>query len=190
MFLIRIHNLTDGLRIEDRRPDLDLVVSWGGCVAAVALFFTVGVPMAGGGTYWPAVLIGAAVLYLAYRSATRYFRSVYGFDKARNTYVFFRQALLRKEVVEGTLEEFSAVQIEHAVVRGDNTSHDIYRVGLILDGGLTLGRSPSQYLRSKPPLFSNYAPEERIAKAIAAFLNIRNDGQVDVASFGSTAIGF
>jgi hypothetical protein len=190
VFLIRIHKFTDALKIEDRRPDFDLVATWGGFVASMALFVWVGLPSIKAESYLPVALITVAILYLAYRSATRYFRSVYGFDKSRNKYVFFRQALSKKDVIEGTLDEFSAVQVEHAVVEARHGDHNLYRVGLVLCGGLTLGRGSSLYLREKPPLISNFGPEERMASAIAKFLNIRNDGEVEVASFGVSAIGF
>lgn len=188
--LVIIHKLVDALKIEDRRPDFDLAATWCGFAASIILFIMVGLPSIQMESYFPVALIAAVMLYLGYRSATRYFRSVYGFDKSRNKYVFFRQSLLKKDVIEGTLDEFSAVQVEHAVIEARHGDYDIYRVGLVLGGGLTLGRGPSQYLREKPPLISNFGPEERMAKAIAKFLNIRNDGEVEVASFGVSAIGF
>lgn len=189
-FPVLIHDHGDGLRIEDRRPDFDLVTTWAGFIAVIVLLIAVGVPMIVADIYIPVVIMAVGLLYLGYRSATRYFRVIYGFDKTRNKYTFVRQSLLNKDLIEGDIREFTAVQVEHAVVSGEYGSYDIYRVGLVLEGGLNLGRHPTQYLRSTPPFLSDYEPEARIADAVADFLNIRFDGQVDVSSFQGPVIGF
>lgn len=191
IFPVIIYDRGDKLSIEDRRPSYDLLFTILGFFACIAFAVTM-VPTFIADSYYPAIgLLSAVALYLIYRLLTRFFREIYVFDKSTNTFHFFRQSVLKKvDMIEGDLRQFQAVQVERTTTTNEGTTYKYFRVALLLGNELLLGRSSTQHFRETPPLFSYFETEARIAKAISAFLNIRNDGRVDVASFGPPSIGF
>ena len=183
IFPVYISDRDGFLVIDDRRPEWDMVLAAGGVVVAVLIaIFTAGPIVAAGYYGLLAALVGglAFAVFWLLRGA---FRELYVFDRSKNSYVFTRQSVLRKEVIEGDLRQFRAVQVEHTRVDTDNGYEDVYRAVLLLDTSMLFGSSPSQPLRFKPPIFSSYSAELRIASALSKFLGVRLDGEVDVARF-------
>ena len=183
IFPVYISDRDGFLVIDDRRPEWDMVLAAGGVVVAVLMaIFTAGPIVAAGYYGLLAALVGglAFAVFWLLRGA---FRELYVFDRSKNSYVFTRQSVLRKEVIEGDLRQFRAVQVEHTRVDTDNGYEDVYRAVLLLDTSMLFGSSPSQPLRFKPPIFSSYSAELRIASALSKFLGVRLDGEVDVARF-------
>ena len=183
IFPVHISDRDGFLVIDDRRPEWDMVLAAGGVVVAVLIaIFTAGPIVAAGYYGLLAALVGglAFAVFWLLRGA---FRELYVFDRSKNSDVFTRQSVLRKEVIEGDLRQFRAVQVEHTRVDTDNGYEDVYRAVLLLDTSMLFGSSPSQALRFKPPIFSSYSAELRIASALSRFLGVRLDGEVDVARF-------
>ena len=183
IFPVHISDRDGFLVIDDRRPEWDMVLAAGGVVVAVLIaIFTAGPIVAAGYYGLLAALVGglAFAVFWLLRGA---FRELYVFDRSKNSYVFTRQSVLRKEVIGGDLRQFRAVQVEHTRVDTDNGYEDGYRAVLLLDTSMLFGSSPSQPLRFKPPIFSSYSAELRIASALSKFLGVRLDGEVDVARF-------
>ena len=183
IFPVYISDRDGFLVIDDRRPEWDMVLAAGGVVVAVLIaIFTAGPIVAAGYYGLLAALVGglAFAVFWLLRGA---FRELYVFDRSKNSYVFTRQSVLKKEVIEGDLRQFRAVQVEHTRVDTDNGYEDVYRAVLLLDTSMLFGSSPSQPLRFKPPIFSSYSAELRIASALSKFLGVRLDGEVDVARF-------
>jgi hypothetical protein len=103
------------------------------------------------------------------------FREVYVFDKTRDAYIFTRQSVLKKDVLEGSASQFRAVQLQLR----STEDNDTYMVTLLMQGML-LGQSDTQILRESPPVFNSYDAEARIANAIAKFLAIDRAHDVSV----------
>lgn len=183
LFPVIIYDQGDKLTIEDRRPTVDLILTFSGLVLSLIFLAWSVWTLIGQGIYWPTIVLAIVTALLIYRSLTRFYREVYVFDKTKNAYYFGRQSVLRSDVIEGDLRQFRAVQIEHTVTSTDGGSVDLYRVVLLLNSDLLLGASPSQPIRQQQTTLSDWETEARIASAISKFLGIRLDSQVDVMAF-------
>lgn len=190
IFPVLIYDLGQELMIEDRRPSYDLIFTILGLFAWAFLTYSIIGGLIADESYFFVAVLCATPLYLIFRLSTRFFRDVYVFDKSKNTYKFFRQSLVKKDLLEGDLRQFRATQVEKAIVTSENTRYEVFRVALLLDGELLLGRSATQCFRENPPLFCNEESEVRIARAIAGFLKVPYAGVASVANFQPPAIGF
>lgn len=176
LFGVSIIDRSDVLVIEDRRPPLSMFYSGLGVVAVA------GIAIWGwfGNMLKPDMLsllmIVAPLAAAAYFGVTGTFRQRYVFDKTRDTWEFTSQSVIREDVLEGSLSQFRAVQLQ----RRENDESKTYAVALLLQGML-LGRSDTQILREKPPVFNSFAAEKRIGTAISRFLSIKFEGVVDVS---------
>jgi hypothetical protein len=175
LFPLRILRIGDTLSIEDRRPTLSTFVSalcfLGFLAGAAVTVFIYG--FTGEVAYWVGPAAGWLVSFLFAINGT--FREIYVFDKPTDTYTFTRQSVLKKDVLEGSLSQFRAVQLE----RRTSDDDDNYMVALLMQGML-LGQPDTQILRENPPAFNNYETEERIAQAISSFLNIKQADDTDI----------
>jgi hypothetical protein len=175
LFPVRIIRIGETLSIEDRRPTSIMFIS----ALCVLVFFTGAVMtvffngFTGEVGYWLGPTAGWLVSLLFAINGT--FREIYVFDKPGDTYRFTRQSIFKKDVLEGSLSQFRAVQLERRSSDDDST----YMVALLMQGML-LGQPDTQILRENPPIFNNYETEERIAGAISSFLNIKQADDTDV----------
>ncbi len=184
---VTIYDRNDVLVIEDRRPNRNLFLSVLALVAslcflvvgAVNLWKDTGIGIRLDG--YKFAFVGVALVAALVFAIRETFREVYVFDKPHDTYIFTRHSLLNKDVLEGSLSQFRAVQIERRTNEDSETYSKTYTymVALLMEG-LLLGQSDTQILREQPPLFNSKAAENRIAAAIAKFLNIERQGVVDV----------
>ena len=176
-----IYDRNDVLVIEDRRPNRNMFLAVLGLLTIIGFViayllnilmdFSIGLKF--DALSWAFVLVALAAASYFVISGT--FREVYIFDRQNDTYIFTRQSLRHKDVLEGSLSQFRAVQVER---RTDDDS-ETYMVALLMQG-LLLGQSDTQFLREKRPLFNSRAAESRIAAAISKFLNIERQGLVDI----------
>ena len=175
LFPVYIIRRDDTLSIEDRRPTLATTISGlafaGFLLGAVATIFFYG--FTGEVGYWLGPAAGWFVALLFAINGT--FREIYVFDKTSDTYIFTRQSVLKKDVLQGSLSQFRAVQVE---CRTDDDDSN-YMVALLMQGML-LGQPDTQILRENPPAFNSYDVEVRIAGAISSFLNIERQDDIDV----------
>ena len=184
VFPVYISDRDGWLVIDDRRPDRGLVLFGSGLILLIA-FAIWNVPDMIDAEYYPLVAVTVlAVLVLLFFVLRSSFRELYVFDRSSNSYTFTRQSVLRKDKIEGDMRQFRAAQVEHTVVYDDDGHRsDEYRTVLLLDQALLFGASPSQPLRFKPPIFGSYSAELRIASALAGYLGVRLDSEVDMAAF-------
>lgn len=187
IFPVYIITRDDVLMIEDRRPTLSMFLSGVGFIAIlgyvgpVVVGDWVGIDLGQKPKELPFFFIGAFLIVILFFVVRGTFREVYVFDKTRDVYTFTRQSVIKKDISEGSLSQFRAVQVER---RPNDEGGEKYMVALLMQG-LLLGASDTQILREKPPVFNSVAAETRIANSISKFLNIKRQGVVDVGPYSS-----
>ena len=108
------------------------------------------------------MVIAIVCLALSFRGTIR---EVYFFDKTTDTYAFVRQFIHRKEIIEGSLSQFTGAYVKTQT----NDESESYFVVLNQEGMFLTGVS-EQTLREAVPIFNSFAREADIANAISAFL--------------------
>lgn len=95
-------------------------------------------------------------------------REVYNFDKSSDSYTFVRQFIHRREVIHGSLSQFTGARVK--TVEDDES--ESYFVVLDQEGMFLTGVS-EQTLREEVPIFNSFDSEARIASAISGFLSAK-----------------
>ena len=179
IFPVYIIRRDEVLVIEDRRPNRLMIFAAYILLAVIA--FVIWGLFSGGlkvdsFTYAFVGVIAAATLFICARGTLR---EVYVFDKSKDTYVFTRQTLLKKDVIEGAASQFRAGMVLRQEINSDRISDYIYYAALIQNGDLLLGTNEVQKLRQDPPMYNRHQTEIRIVGAITSFLNITNNNTID-----------
>lgn len=193
LFPVYIVNRDDVLVIEDRRPTSSMFFSvllllaaivvaiWGWLSATLKLDALSFITMGG--------ILGAA-LYFCIRGTVR---EVYVFDRSKDTYIFTRQGVFKKDVIQGSASQFRAAEVLRQISKNDDNYINesllkksnsfwvsyIYRAALLQNPELLLGTDEIQILREQAPIFSSHKVETRTVAAIASFLKITDNGTVD-----------
>ena len=162
---IRVIERPESLSIMDYRPTL-----------VMALCLPVGLAMAGL-SIWMIVAFGtaamlgvvicgslaiAAIIFALQQTV----REVYYFDKAKDSYCFIRQFVFRREVIEGSMEQFTGASVRTVTNDGNNS----YFVVLNQEGMFLTGVS-EQMLREQAPIFNTFSNEATIANAISSAIH-------------------
>ncbi len=111
---------------------------------------------------WTLLIIAIICLALSFRGTIR---EVYFFDKTAESYVFVRQFIHRKELIEGSMSQFTGAYVKTQT----NDESESYFVMLNQEGMFLTGMS-EQTLRESVPIFNSFDRESDIANAISAFL--------------------
>jgi hypothetical protein len=155
------------LTILDYRPTFLMLLTAAGLVGltvfSVFLFFSFDsaeIPI----ILWAIVILAAAACVIFLFRGT--IREVYYFDTTADSYTFVRQFIHRREVIEGTLSQFTGAYVKTET--GDEDSES-YFVVLQQEGKFLTGVN-EQTLRDEVPMFNSYNREARIASAISGFL--------------------
>jgi len=153
------------LTIVDYRPTLMMFLSVAGFLffgtTFVFLFIKFGMVDSFG--FWAIGLIAAGCLIPTFRSTIR---ETYFFDKTRDSYAFVRQFIHRKEVIEGSMSQFTGAYVK--TQRNEDTN--CYYVILKQEGMFLTGVN-EQTLREELPIFNSFDNEADIANAISEFLS-------------------
>ena len=98
-------------------------------------------------------------------------REAYYFDRTKDSYAFVRQFIYRREVIEGSLSQFTGAYVKTETNYNSESSgtSKSYFVVLQQEGMFLTGVS-EQTLREEVPIFNTHAREARIANAISGFL--------------------
>lgn len=96
-------------------------------------------------------------------------REVYYFDKRTDSYSFVRQFIHRKEVIEGSISQFTGAHVKTE----RHEQSETYFVILKQEGMFLTGVS-EQTLREEVPLFNSFEREARIANAISSFISSKS----------------
>jgi len=155
------------LTILDYRPTFFMALTAAGFVilgvSCVFLFFKIATAFSFG--LWALAAPGIACVVLLFRGTIR---EAYYFDKTTDSYAFVRQFIHRKEVIEGSLSQFTAAYVK------TETNDDSARYYVVLkQEGMFLTGVSEQNLREELPIFNSFDNEARIANAISGFLPSR-----------------
>lgn len=165
---VRIIARPERLIIQDYRPTMVMLLAvlgffvFAGFLIWMLVRFGTAVGGVGIGTM---VLLAIVCLAVAVVKGT--IREVYVFDRASETYVFVRQYLHRKEVIEGAINQFTGARVETHTHEENQKS---YTVALRQEGMFLTGVS-EQTLREDIPILNSFSNEADIANAIDDFLH-------------------
>ena len=164
IFPLRIIKRPETLTILDYRPTFSMFLTVAGlvvlAVSFVLLFFKIDNAIVSG--LWVIaipLLIGVVFLFRGT------IREVYYFDRTKDSYVFVRQFIHRREVIEGALSQFTGAYVKTET----NDESESYFVVLKQEGMFLTGAN-EQNLRDELPIFNSFEREARIANAISGFL--------------------
>jgi hypothetical protein len=115
---------------------------------------------------WATGIPAAVCFALSFRGTIR---EVYYFDNARDSYTFIRQFIHRREVIAGSLSQFTGAYVKTE----SNDDGESYYVMLQQEGMFLTGVS-EQALREEVPIFNSYDREEWIANAISGSLSLKS----------------
>lgn len=99
-------------------------------------------------------------------------REAYYFDRTKDSYAFVRQFIYRREVIEGSLSQFTGAYVKTETHY--NTQSDSYSTAFFVvlqQEGMFLTGVTEQRLREEAPMFNTHDREARIANAISGFLS-------------------
>jgi hypothetical protein len=111
---------------------------------------------------WATGIPAAGCLVLSFRGTIR---EAYYFDKTKDSYAFVRQFIYRREVIEGSLSQFTGAYVK--TIKGDES--ESYFVMLKQEGMFLTGVN-EQTLCEEVPIFNSFGREAQIANAISGFL--------------------
>ncbi len=152
------------LTILDYRPTFYMFLTAAGFVGMAVLFVFLFVKIGAVDSFglWATAVFAVGCLALSFRGTVR---EVYYFDKTTDSYSFVRQFIYRKEVIEGSLSQFTGAYVKTE----SNDDGETYYVMLKQEGMFLTGVS-EQALREEVPIFNLFDREARIANAISGFL--------------------
>ena len=163
---LKIIGRPETLSILDYRPTFWMFLTAAGTVlfAVLFIFFIIQIRSPVDSFMLWVTAVGALVcLGLSFRGTIR---EVYFFDRPKDSYTFIRQFMHRREVIEGSLSQFTGAYVK--TEKGEDS--DAYFVVLNQDGMFLTGVS-EQTLREEVPIFNSFNNESRIADAISGFLS-------------------
>ncbi len=155
----------ESLTIIDYRPTFLMFLAVAGFVGFVSLFvlffFKIGISDSFG--FWAMGLFAVGCLALSFKGTIR---EVYYFDKTTDSYRFVRQFIYRKEVIDGSLSQFTGAYVKTQ----ENDESESYFV-MLKQEGMFLTGVMEQTLREEVPVLNSFDNEARIANAISGFLH-------------------
>jgi len=170
MVPLRVIKRPETLTILDYRPTFFMFLTAAGFVVMTVMFvlfflrFGTSVDLA----LWITGIVAVVLLVLTFRGTIR---ESYYFDRSMDTYVFVRQFIYRREVIQGSMSQFSGAYVT-AKTNYDsesNSQNTSYFVALQQQGMFQAGVS-EHILREEVPIFNSAASEAKIANAISGFL--------------------
>lgn len=165
---LRIIRRPETLSILDYRPTWLMFFSFAGFLILAALFVLFFFEFWNIDPFflWAVGILTAASAIMLFRGTIR---EIYYFDKTTDSYTFVRQFIHRKEVIEGSLSQFTGAYVKTST-HEDSESYFI----VLQQEGMFLTGVSEQVLREEVPLFNSFDREARIADAISGFLSSNN----------------
>lgn len=163
---LRIIERPEGLVVRDYRPTWLMACGIGMVLFFLPAFVLIVVKAPGALEsfgVWALALIALGGLILA---LSQTIREVYYFDLASDSYRFERQYVYRKEVVEGSLSQFTGARVKTETYEQSET----YFVVLTQEGMFLTGVT-EQTLRENVPIFNSFWNESEIANAMTAVIS-------------------
>jgi hypothetical protein len=165
IFPLRIIEQPERVTILDYRPTLTMFLTGVGvlllALSFVSLFFGMDIAIFSG--LWT---IGIPFIFCVIFLFRGTIREAYCFDKEAGTYTLVRQFIHRKEVIEGSLSQFTGAYVKTET----HDDSETYYVVLKQEGMFLTGVT-EQALREVVPIFNSFDKEARIANAISSYLS-------------------
>lgn len=164
---LRVYLRSDSLVVLDYRPTWIMALAGAGTLVfavgflAVLIKFDTSVDSFG---LWATGILSLSCVVFALRGSLR---EAYYFDTTSDSYRFERQYVYRKDVIEGSLDQFKGAYVK--TVEQDDS--EIYQVVLQQEGMFLTGVT-EQTLREDTPLFNSFSNEARIANAISSIISV------------------
>ena len=156
------------LIIEDYRPTLYMFFTGAGFLLFAVIFVVLLIKIPGGVAsigLWAVGAIAVICFVLSFRGTIR---EAYYFNKSNDSYVFVRRFIHRKEIIEGSLSQFTGAYVKTTETDDSEVNHVILK-----QEGLFMTGVAEQTLREEVPIFNTWNNEARIADAITGFLPVR-----------------
>jgi hypothetical protein len=157
----------ESLVIYDYRPTFLMFLA-AACFVVLAVFAVLAflnvadsIPTLIGATAAP-IVVG---IFLLFKFTVR---EVYYFDQAKDSYALVRQFVFRKEVIEGSLSQFTGAYVK---TESDDNNKSYFVV--LQQEGMFLTGASEQILREEVPLFNSFEREARIAGAISSCVSAK-----------------
>lgn len=163
---LRIIQRPDSLVVRDYRPTWLMLSGIGIVLFFVPTFVWIVVKAPGALEsfgVWALALIAVAGLVLA---LSQPIREIYYFDLPSDSYRFEREYVYRKEIIEGSLDQFTGARVK--TVTHDET--ETYFVVLSQEGMFLTGVT-EQTLRENVPVLNSFWNESEIANAITVIIS-------------------
>lgn len=152
----------ESLIIVDYRPTFTMFLTVVGVAVLAVSFVLYFLKIDDSFGLWAIGIPAAVCVIFVFRGTIR---EVYYFDKTNDSYSFVRQFIHRKEVIEGSLSQFTGAHVKTERTR-ESESYFV----ILKQKGMFLTGVSEQTLREEVPLFNSFEREARIANAISAFL--------------------
>lgn len=155
----------ESLTILDYRPTTLIFFTAVVFVVATVLFFLFLFWFKSTDSYglWITGILAVTALLITFTGTVR---EAYYFDKTKDSYAFVRQFIYRRELVEGSLGQFTSAYVKTESYAENSKAYFV----VLLQEGMFLTGVSEQILRQKPPIFNSYERESRIANEISGFL--------------------
>ena len=164
----------DYLIIMDYRPTVLGFFAAMGCVVLTVLFFLFLFVWEMPDSYglWFTGIPALVCLAITLKGTIR---EAYYFDRSKDSYAFVRQFIYRREVIEGSLSQFTGAYVKTETSYNSESSGTSYSYFVVLQQeGMFLTGVSEQTLREEAPMFNTHAREARIANAISGFLSSKS----------------
>jgi hypothetical protein len=162
---IRVIERPESLTIMDYRPTLVLALCLPAGLAMMGLSIWLIIAL-GTEAMFAVVICGLLAIVAIVFALQQTVREVYYFDKAKDSYCFIRQFVFRREVIEGSMEQFTGASVKTVT----NDESNSYFVVLNQEGMFLTGVS-EQTLREEAPIFNTFSNEATIANAISSAIH-------------------
>ncbi len=159
----------ESLIIMDYRPTVLGFFAAVGFVVLTVLFFLFLFVWSIGDSYglWFTGIPALVCLALALKGTIR---EAYYFDASKDSYAFVRQFIYRREVIEGSLSQFTGANVKTETNYNSESGTSYSYFVVLQQEGMFLTGVSEQRLREEAPMFNTMAREARIANAISGFL--------------------
>ena len=162
---IRVIERPESLTIMDYRPTLVMALCLPGGLAMLGLAIWLIIAF-GTEAMLGVVVCGTLAIAAMVFALQQTVREVYYFDKAKDSYCFVRQFVHRREVIEGSMEQFTGASVKTVT----NDESESYYVVLDQEGMFLTGVY-EQTLREQAPIFNTFSNEATIANAISSAIH-------------------
>jgi hypothetical protein len=176
---LRIVDRPDSLVVRDYRPSGIMAIAFGGFLFFAGAFVVIVVQAPNALSYFGVWVLGLIAVGCVIAALSQSLREVYYFDIASDSYRFERQYAYRKEVIEGSLSQFTGARVE-TVTHEESESYHV----VLTQEGMFLTGVTEQTLREAVPVPNSFWNESEIANAITEIISTARSRREKKAAAG------